>query len=135
MENIFGERLKTAKHYTASQMASLVLENTGKNFIVHALPLQAQWYPIYSISLLDVNGDGKKDLVTGGNETYSRIKFGAYGAGKGDVFINKGNFQFERIAPLKTGMRINGDIRNAVVIGRQLIFGINDRQLLRYRLQ
>ena len=135
MKDIFGEKLKTASHYFASQMSSLLLENNGKGFTIHQLPVQAQWYPVYSISLMDVNNDGKKDFIAGGNQTYSRIKFGSYGSGKGDVFINKGDFKFERLSPGQSGIRINGDIRNAVVIGQQLIFGINDQQSLCYSLE
>jgi enediyne biosynthesis protein E4 len=134
MKDIFGKKLTTAIHYTASQMSSLLLENTGKRFTVHQLPMQAQWYPVYSINVLDVNGDGKKDLVIGGNETYARIKFGAYSCGKGDVFINKGDCRFERLSPLLSGIRITGDIRNAVVTGQHLIFGVNDQKPMHYIL-
>ncbi len=132
MEDIFGEKLRTAVHYTSSQMSSILLENTGSKFIIHQLPMQAQWYPVYSINMLDANGDGKKDIIIGGNQTYSRIKFGAYACGKGDVFINNGNCRFERLFPMQSGIRITGDIRNAIVIGHQLIFGINDKQPLCY---
>jgi len=134
MEDIFGEKLRSARHYSASQMSSLILENTGKHFMVHPLPSQAQWYPIYSIKILDVNKDGKKDFIAGGNQSYARIKFGAYGSGKTDVFINKGNFQFERLPAVKSGISIKGDIRNAIVIGDQLIFGVNNEQPLCYSL-
>jgi enediyne biosynthesis protein E4 len=134
MEDIFGEKLKKAIHYTASQMSSLLLENTGKSFAIHQLPMYAQWYPVYSITVMDVNGDGKMDIVTGGNQTYSRIKFGAYGCGKGDVFINKGGFNFERLPPLQSGIKISGDVRNAILVDHQLIFGINDQQPLVYHL-
>jgi hypothetical protein len=132
MKDIFGEKLKTAMHYSASQMSSLLLENTGRNFTIHVLPMQAQWYPVYTINVLDVNRDGKKDFIIGGNQTYSRIKFGSYGCGKGDVFINTGNFRFQRLPPLKSGITITGDIRNAIVIGQQLIFGINDQRSICY---
>ncbi len=135
MNDIFGEKLKTAEHYTASQMSSLLLENTGKRFTSHLLPIQAQWYPIYSINIVDVDGDGKKDLIIGGNQAYARIKFGAYECGKGDVFINKGNFRFERLPPSESGIRISGDIRNAVVTGQQLIFGVNDQRPLHFSFQ
>ena len=132
MKDIFGEKLKTATHYSASQMSSILLENKGRSFTVHQMPVQAQWYPVYSINVLDVDGDGKKDFIIGGNQTYSRIKFGSYGCGKGDVFINKGNFNFERLFPLKSGIRITGDIRNAIVIGQQVIFAINDQRTVCY---
>jgi hypothetical protein len=134
MEDIFGEKLRTAMHYTGAQMSSLLLENTGRSFTVHQLPMQAQWYPIYNFMVLDVNRDGKMDIVTGGNQTYSRIKFGAYSCGKGDVFINKGGFNFERLPALQSGIKIFGDIRNSISIDHQLIFGINDQQPLVYHL-
>lgn len=133
MNNIFGEKLNAAQHYTASQMSSVLLENTGTGFKEHLLPMQAQWYPIYNINVLDVNGDGKKDLIVGGNQAYARIKFGAYSSGKGDVLINKGNLSFERLSPAQSGISISGDIRNSIAIGQQLIFGINNQRPLRYR--
>jgi len=132
MSQIFGEKLKNAVHYTASQMASLLLENSGNKFIIHQLPMEAQWYPVYSIIVTDVDHDGKNDLIIGGNQDFSRIKFGAYGEGKGDVFINKGSFQFERLSPLKSGIRISGDVRNAVITNRQLVFGINNQKPIQY---
>jgi enediyne biosynthesis protein E4 len=99
---------------------------------LHELPIEAQWYPIYSFTLVDVNGDGKMDIVSGGNQSYSRIKFGAYRCGKGDVFINKGGFNFERLPASQSGIRISGDVRSALLIDHQLIFGVNDQKPLVY---
>ena len=135
MTGIFGDQLKAALHYSASNMSSILLENTGKSFAVQHLPVQVQWYPIYSISVADVNDDGKKDLIIGGNQTYSRIKFGAYECGKGDVLVNKDDLRFDRLTPLNAGIRINGDVRNIIVIGKQVIFGINNKQPLLYTFQ
>ena len=134
MSNIFGSKLANATHFTAGNMNSILLENDGNKFISHPLPVEAQWYPIYSIIVADVNGDGKKDIITGGNQTYSRIKFGAYSIGQGDVFINKDGFKFERLPPIQAGLNIRGDIRNALLTGNQLIFGINDKQPLVYHV-
>jgi hypothetical protein len=134
MKEIFGEKLKTSKHYIASQMSSLLLENNGNGFTIHPMPLEAQWYPIYSISIMDVNGDGKKDIITAGNQNYARIKFGAYSCGKGDVFINMGGCKFKTLAPSQSGIKIFGDTRNALVTGHQIIFGINDQKPLVYHL-
>ncbi|MEP7257122.1 MAG: VCBS repeat-containing protein [Flavitalea sp.] len=135
MKAIFGDKLNTAAHYSASQMSSLLLENTGKTFVERQLPAEAQWYPVYSISVADVDGDGRKDIIMGGNQSTARIKFGAYRCGKGDVFINKGSFKFERLSPLQSGIRVTGDIRNSLVVGRQLIFGINNERLISYSIQ
>jgi len=112
-----------------------LLENNNNRFTVHELPEEAQWYPVYSIVLADVDNDGKKDIITGGNQSFSRIKFGAYGSGKGDVFINKGQCKFERLSPLVSGINVRGDIRNAVVTGNKLVFGINNQQPLVFEVR
>jgi hypothetical protein len=135
MNAVFGDKLETAKHYTASQMASIILENNNGRFIEHQLPMEAQWYPLYTIVAIAVTGQNK-DIVVGGNQSYSRIKFGAYGTGRGDVFLNEGNLKFKRVPPfMKSGLNIKGDIRNAVIAGNKLIVGINNQQPLVYNLQ
>lgn len=133
-DDIFGDQLKAATYYNASYMSSVLLENTGKGFKAHQLPKEAQWYPVYSIIVTDVNSDGKKDLILGGNESHTRIKFGAYQTCRGDVFISKGNLQFERLAPAASGLNIQGDVRYSLLIGKQLVFGINNQQPIQYTL-
>lgn len=132
MSAVLGDKLKSAKRYYASQMASLLLENNDNKFKVHELPVQAQWYPVYSIAVADIYEDGKMDIIIGGNQSYSRIKFGAYGSGRGDAFLNKGKDGFERLPPAHSGLKIKGDIRNAIIIGKKLIVGINNQQPLVY---
>lgn len=127
MKDIFKQKLQKAVHYSASQMGSLLLENTGKKFSVHLLPMQAQWYPVYTINVADVNSDGKKDIIIAGNQSFSRIKFGAYGCGKGDALINKGNMHFERVDPTLSGLKVTGDVRNSVTVGNKIIFGVNNQ--------
>ena len=134
MKEIFGEKLQSSRQYEAAQMSSLLLENTGKGFAVHPMPMEAQWYPIYSITMMDVNADGKMDIITGGNQSYSRIKFGAYSCGKGDIFLNTGRFNFKTLSPVQSGIKISGDVRTSLSAGRQVIFGINDQKPLVYHL-
>jgi enediyne biosynthesis protein E4 len=130
MNAVFGDKLKTAKRYYASQMASIIVVNNNNKFTGHALPKEAQWYPIYAVAVTD-----KKDIITGGNQSYSRIKFGAYGTGRGDLFINKGRGEFERLSPVQSGLNIRGDVRNAVVTGSRVLFGINNQHPLVYSIK
>ena len=130
MNAVFEEKLKTAKRYYASQMASIILVNTNGKFIEQSLPKEAQWYPVYAIAVTD-----RKDIIAGGNQSYSRIKFGAYGTGRGDVFMNKGKNEFERLSPQQSGLNIRGDVRNAVVAGSTVVFGINNQQPLVYSIK
>jgi len=133
MNAVFGEKLKTAKHYTASQMASIILVNNNNKFTQQLLPKEAQWYPVYAIAIADIYGNGKKNIIAGGNQTYSRIKFGAYGSGRCDVFERDNHDNFIRIPPQQSGLNIKGDIRNIVVTDKELIFGINDQKPVVYR--
>lgn len=130
MNDVFGDKLKTAKHYYASQMQSMILVNNNNKFTEQPLPEEAQWYPVYAIAVTN-----NKAIITGGNQSYSRIKFGAYGSGRGDVFVNNGQLKFERIAPVSSGINVRGDVRNAVIAGKELILGINNQQPLVYNIQ
>ena len=133
MSAVFGEKLSSAKRYYASQMASVLLVNNNNKFTPQPLPTEAQWYPVYAISIADISHDGKKDIVTGGNQSYSRIKFGAYSSGKGDVFFQDAQGKLKRMTPAKTGLNVKGDIRNAVVTGNKIVFGINNEKPLVYK--
>jgi enediyne biosynthesis protein E4 len=130
MNDVFGDKLKTAKRYYASQLQSIILVNNNNKFTEQPLPEEAQWYPVYAITVTN-----QKSIITGGNQSYSRIKFGAYGSGRGDVFLNKGHLKFDRLPPIKSGLNVKGDIRNAVVAGDKLVVGINNQQPLVYSLQ
>jgi hypothetical protein len=130
MNDVFGDKLKTAKRYYASQLQSIILVNNNNKFTEQPLPEEAQWYPVYAIAVTN-----QKNIITGGNQSYSRIKFGAYGSGRGDVFINEGHLKFDRLSPIKSGLNIKGDIRNAVVAGDKLVVGINNQRPLVYSFQ
>ena len=51
------------------------------------------------------------------------------------MLVNKDDLRFDRLTPLNAGIRINGDVRNIIVIGKQVIFGINNKQPLLYTFQ
>ena len=82
----------------------------------------------------DFDGDGKKDIISGGNQAFARIKFGEYSAGRGDVLINTGGFKFKTLSPMQTGIKVSGDVRNALSTGRQIIFGINNQKPMIFQL-
>jgi len=109
---------------------TLVLLNEGaKGFVRKALPVEAQFAPVYAIDVTDVNHDGKADLVLGGNLFSVKPEVGRYDALHGLVLTGdqKGNFtplpsktsgillqgQVRHIAPLKTkGGEVLAFIRN-----------------------
>lgn len=133
------EQLSKAVRFKANDFSSVVLENRGDGtFSWHELPVGAQFAPIYAIGLLDVDGDGLKDLILGGNQSYTRIKIGKMDANHGMLFMNQGNFQFDYVPQFESGLSVIGDVRDMAIIESKgetlLFFGRNDQTIKKYRL-
>jgi len=136
INDIFTEdQLKNASVLKAGNMQTIYLENQGsKGFVLHQLPLEAQYSPVYGITSTDINKDGKKDLVLMGNNTWTRIKFGRYSANHGMVFIGDGKGNFTYVNQTESGLNIKGNVRSLATIktktGTSIIVGINDSPAL-----
>ncbi|MDO1445079.1 VCBS repeat-containing protein [Rhodocytophaga aerolata] len=131
------EQLKNASTLQATTFSSVVLENKGDGtFSPHELPVEAQFAPVYGIALLDIDKDGLKDLILGGNQTYTRIKLARMDATYGMVFRNEGNCRFAYIPQWKSGLAVKGDVRDITVVknGPQtfLLFGRNNQSISSY---
>jgi hypothetical protein len=140
LEQMFTpEQLKSAQTLQAVTFSSVILENKGDGtFTWHTLPVEAQFAPVYAISLVDLDNDGLKDLILGGNQSYTRIKLGKMDANYGMVFKNQGKCNFTYIPQLKSGLAVKGDVRDIAVIkkGTQtlLLFGRNNQTMSGYTL-
>jgi len=98
-----------------------------------ALPLEAQVTPVYALTDLDYNGDGKTDLLLGGNITHSRIRFGNNDAGFGLLLKGDGTGNFRAVSSTQSGLRIQGDIRSFIQLNHTLLVGRNNLPLLAYK--
>jgi hypothetical protein len=118
IEDIFSrQKLQAAATYHCYQSASILLLNDGQNnFIIRALPPEAQFSKIYGIAILDFDRDGKKDLLLTGNFFPYRTQLGRSDASLGVLLRGKGNGNFEPVANDKLGLYIDGDIRNMVMV-------------------
>jgi hypothetical protein len=114
------------------------LENNGNNFTVKNLPVQAQFSPVYSIASFDVDRDGDKDIVLGGNETNVRVRLGKSDANKGFVFLNDGKGQFSYMPQHQSGLKLEGDVRQLMFIpgksSTSLLVGETGRKVATYTL-
>ncbi|HEY4935037.1 MAG TPA: VCBS repeat-containing protein, partial [Puia sp.] len=140
IHDIFSdEQLKGAGLLKAEMMQTIYLENRGKQgFVLKQLPSEAQYAPVYAINALDINQDGKMDLVLSGNNSWSRIKFGRYRANHGVVLLGDGKGNFTYVPQSKSGLNIRDDIRSAQVISSgkkvKILFGANNAQVKSYTL-
>ncbi len=93
------EEMEGALILEANYMKSAILENRGNGeFVVHDLPIEAQFAPIYGIKATDVNGDHLSDLVLIGNDLGVEVQQGRADALNGLVLINQGRFNFKAVA-------------------------------------
>ncbi len=136
IEDIVGkDALAKAKVLRAEQFRTVWLENTGKGFTLHELPVEAQFAPVYAIASDDFNGDGHTDLFLAGNNRWSRIYFGRYDANHGQVLLGDGNPKgagggFRLLPASQTGISIRADVRDAALVkgknGNRIVVGVND---------
>ncbi len=124
-----AEQLKDAGPLQANLLNTVWLQNKGEaGFVLHQLPQEAQYGPVYAIVAVDVNKDGHKDLVLGGGNAWTRIRFGRYRAGHGVLLLNDGKGNFTYVPQAASGLSARGDVRSAVEVGKNtLVFGVNDK--------
>lgn len=115
VSEIFGKQLKNMKELNAKTLSTSVLWNSGKKYTAEKLPPQVQWFPVFTWSVADFDGDGKKDVLAAGN-FYGVIPYeGRYDAGYGQVLLNK-NKKWFAPSPLQSGMKLDGEIRSVQLL-------------------
>lgn len=140
MTDLFSDQeLEKALKLEINTLESTYFENTGTGFLPKALPKLAQVSPIYSIGSTDVNGDGKIDLILGGNQSQTKIRIGKMDASLGLVLLGDGQGNFIPLTPTESGLSIKGDIKSILNLESQgskfLIFGINQQKPQVYQIQ
>jgi hypothetical protein len=139
LNNIFSNNdLKDAKELKVTDLETAYFENTGNGFVRHALPSEAQFAPVYAMTLVDYNKDGNMDLLIGGNQSSIRIRMGVIDANFGQLFEGNGKGAFSYVPQSKSGLKITGDIKSLQLIEirgvKVLMAGINNFGVENYKL-
>jgi hypothetical protein len=130
-----AEELEGAKELKSNYLKSAYFESTANGkFAEKNLPLQVQVSPVYTITSLDYDHDGKKDLLLCGNVSRARLRFGKYDANYGILLRGNGRGQFEYIPQQKSGLALKGDVRSVLSVGNKLLFGINQQEVKAYQI-
>jgi hypothetical protein len=141
INNIFSkEELAEAGLLKAETMQTVYLENQGsKGFVLHELPIQAQYAPVHGIIATDINHDGKKDLILAGNNTWTRIRYGRYSANHGVVLLGDGKSGFTYVPQFESGLKMSGNVRSLKLVqsgkSQSIIAGVNDSNALWLKLK
>ncbi len=139
INSIFSKsELKDAQVLKATILETVYLENKQGNFGMKVLPVQAQFGPVYAMSVLDYNRDGNIDLVLGGNQSSIRIRMGVIDANFGQLFEGDGKGNFTWVPQPRSGLRTVGDTRSMEIIevngAGYLLVGVNNVGVEMYRV-
>jgi hypothetical protein len=117
-ENLFTEEeLKNAYIVKSETFHSSYIENKGKGkFTIKALPVQAQFAPIFGMTTNDYNGDGNLDLLISGNFYATEVVAGQYDALDGLYLQGDGRGNFNPVPAAKSGFVVNGDAKGMAEI-------------------
>jgi hypothetical protein len=115
---------------------SVYLENLGDgNFTMKKLPGLAQFAPIQSIAVSDLDRDGNLDAIIVGNDFSTEPVGGRYDASMGLVLLGDGKGNFLPELSDRTGFLVEGDCRDLVLIDdRYLVASRNANSLKLYRI-
>jgi hypothetical protein len=135
IKNIFtDDELKDAKHLKADYLKTAYFESGADGrFHEKALPLQTQFSPVFTITQLDYDKDGNKDILLCGNINNARLRFGKCDANYGILLHNDGKGNFSYVTQQKSGFHLWGDVRSAVEINNTLLFGVNQDDVKAYK--
>jgi enediyne biosynthesis protein E4 len=118
VNDIFSkEKIRQAKVLYCDELSSGILYNDGhNNFSFKPFPLQAQESKIFGLIAVDLDGDGKKDILSGGNYFSYRVQLGRSDASLGLFMKGISNQNFLVIDPPLSGVYIDGDVRAMTAI-------------------
>jgi hypothetical protein len=107
------EQLNGVQQKQITETASVVAINKGNGrFSIQPLPELAQLSSIKAIVAEDINGDGKTDLIIGGNEFNFQPQLGRLDASEGLVLLNNGQGNFIPLDQQQTGLNLKGMVRS-----------------------
>lgn len=110
-----------------NNLESGILLNMGNgNFEWKPFPRMAQRSWIFAIQVLDVNGDGKPDVILGGNLAQVKPEIGKFDGSFGEVLLGNGDGTFTFSPNRENGLRLDGDVRAFSLLGERRILVIKN---------
>lgn len=136
MDELFTpqEREGTGSIYINRLETSYFVRDSSGKFVSKALPIQAQFSPVFASEAVDMNGDGNLDMVLGGNIGYGKLYFGKYDANQGVVLLGDGKGQFTNATKSQSGLNISGNTRKIIADKGLLLIYLDESTVSIYSL-
>jgi hypothetical protein len=118
IEEVFtAAQLQGAVTREAYVFQTSIWRNNGNGtFTLQALPLRAQFAPVYGMLVADMDRNGKKDIFLAGNKVALKPELGRYDANFGTLLLQQGNLQYGYRTPSASGLFYKGEARDVAAI-------------------
>jgi enediyne biosynthesis protein E4 len=111
-EVLTEEERKDALILNANYFSSSYIENLGGGkFKISALPIEAQYAPLFGMTAADYDKDGFTDLLITGNDYSTEVFTGRYDAMIGLMLKGDGKGGFRPLKVSETGFFVDGDAK------------------------
>jgi hypothetical protein len=137
IKDLFSEpMLNDALILKSTLLASVYIENNGTGkFIIRQLPVEAQYSPIFGLTVTDINDDGNLDVLSIGNSYASETLNGFYDAGIGNYLQGDGAGNFRSVTVNQSGFFVDGDAKSLAQLtfknGDQLLIATQNRDSIK----
>ena len=118
IDDIFTkDQLAKAIKLDAKEMhSSVIINNKNGTFTLKPLPAEAQFSTVSGLAVNDYDGDGKADILLGGNFYQSKPEVGIYDASYGLLLKGDGKGNFIAVHANRSGFFLKGAIRDMITI-------------------
>jgi hypothetical protein len=115
IEDILTAGSPPLREVAAVTLDSMVLLNRGDHFEVRALPVEAQFAPVFGLAVADFDGDGGQDIFLGQNFFGVSAAESRQDAGCGLWLRGDGSGNFSAVTAAESGFALFGEARGAAL--------------------
>ena len=140
-ESFLPEEIKDAYVVKSECFESSYFENKGNGkFTRKALPVEAQFAPVFGMLTGDYNNDGNLDILMAGNSYSTEASTGRYDALQGLLLAGDGKGNFTAVKSAATGFNADNDVKSLARIeaanGTAIILtGNNNSKMKAYQME
>jgi hypothetical protein len=106
------------------------LWNEDDGLKLESMPQESQMSPVFCSEVVDVDKDGKKDIILGGNFYDLKPEVGRHDGFKGGYFKGDGKGEYKYISELESGLKVSGQVRDIANINDKLFVLRNNEPIL-----